>query len=285
MENFHQEISQLFKSACVAELEALKPGNVHIFADGHGMTIHDFIKSAEAVTAMIAQPDLSLGQRIFLSVEATYKAVACNTNLGIILLCAPLIHAVITVKNGTLRQRLQQVLEQTSVTDAQFTFDAIALAKPAGLGVASQHDVHQAADCNLLQAMQSASERDLIALQYASGFEAIFNVSLPILALANTNNSPLNQTWLTTRLYLNLLATFPDSHIVRKYGATVAGQVQQQAKEHLANFNLSVNPKTYQRQLLDWDRQLKQQGINPGTSADLTVASLLAYELTKLTLS
>ena len=101
MENFHQEISQLFKSACVAELAALKPGNVHIFADGHGMTIQDFVKSAEAVSAVIAQPDLSLGQRIFLSVEATHKAVACNTNLGIILLCAPLIHAVITVKNGT----------------------------------------------------------------------------------------------------------------------------------------------------------------------------------------
>ena len=184
-----------------------------------------------------------------------------------------------------MRQRLQQVLEQTSVTDAQFTFDAIALAKPAGLGVASQHDVHQVADCNLLQAMQSATERDLIALQYTNAFEAIFNLSLPILAQINADNIPFNHAWLTTRLYLNLLATFSDSHIVRKHGATVAGQIQQQANEHLVNFSLSENPKTYQRQLLDWDRQLKQQGVNPGTSADLTVASLLAYELTKLTVS
>ena len=90
-QSIHHQISQLFKSACLAELEALKPGNVHIFADGHGMTIHDFIKSAEAVASVIALPDLTLGQRILLSVEATQKTVACNTNLGIILLCAPLV--------------------------------------------------------------------------------------------------------------------------------------------------------------------------------------------------
>ncbi len=112
-------IAQEFKAACMAELQALKPGNVHIFADGHGMTIHDFIKSADSVSAVIAQPDLSLGQRIFVSVQATQNAVACNTKLGIILLCAPLIHAVLNFTNGTLQQRLQQVLEQTTIADAQ----------------------------------------------------------------------------------------------------------------------------------------------------------------------
>ena len=279
--SLNQKISQIFNTACVAELEALKPGNVHIFADGHGMTIHDFMKSAEAVSAVIAQPDLSLGQRILLSVQATQKAVSCNTNLGIILLCAPLIHAVLTFANGAVQNRLQQVLQQTTIADAQCVFDAIAFTNPAGLGVASQHDVHQIADCNLLQAMQSASERDLIAMQYANGFEVIFNSCLPILEQINSI-ADLNNTWITTELYLNLLATFPDSHIVRKYGATVAADIQLQAKEHLAQFNLSENPKKYQRQLLDWDKQLKQQGINPGTSADLTVASLFAYQLNKL---
>ena len=37
-----------YKNACMAELQALKPGNVHTFADGHGMTIYDFINSADA---------------------------------------------------------------------------------------------------------------------------------------------------------------------------------------------------------------------------------------------
>lgn len=282
--NLNQKVSQIFHEACMAELEALKPGNVHIFADGHGMTIHDFIKSADAVSAVIAQPDLSLGQRVFVSVQATQKAVACNTNLGIILLCAPLIHAALNVTNRSLQDRLQQVLEQTTFADAQYTFDAIALAKPAGLGNVAQHDIHQTADCNLLQAMQSAAQRDLIALQYANGFEMIFNLSLPILERANTDAdlNNLNNSWITIELYLNLLATFPDSHIVRKQGAIVAADIQQQAKEHLVHFKHSENPKKFQRQLLDWDKQLKQRGINPGTSADLTVASLFSYALNKL---
>jgi triphosphoribosyl-dephospho-CoA synthase len=52
------EAAQVYKAACIAELQALKPGNVHLFADGHGMTIRDFIKSADASANVIAQPDL-----------------------------------------------------------------------------------------------------------------------------------------------------------------------------------------------------------------------------------
>ncbi|MEY4929079.1 MAG: hypothetical protein RL279_818, partial [Pseudomonadota bacterium] len=41
-------LTQAYRNACLAELQAIKPGNVHVFADGHGMTVHDFIKSADA---------------------------------------------------------------------------------------------------------------------------------------------------------------------------------------------------------------------------------------------
>ena len=40
-------MTQKYTNACMAELTALKPGNVHLFADGHGMLVQDFIKSAE----------------------------------------------------------------------------------------------------------------------------------------------------------------------------------------------------------------------------------------------
>lgn len=283
MSHLNQQLAQLFKAACIAELEALKPGNVHIFADGHGMTIHDFIKSAEAVSSVIAQVGLSLGQRILVSVEATQKAVGCNTNLGIILLCAPLIHAALISDQDDLQQRLQRVLQQTTISDAQYTFDAIALAKPAGLGDAEQHDVCQQAHCTLLQAMQSAAERDLIAMQYTNGFETVFKLGLPILAEENIeNNTAMNSTWLTTKLYLTLLSNFADSHIVRKYGIKLAADIQHQASQHLTMFNLSDSPKLYQNKLLAWDNQLKKTQVNPGTSADLTVACLFAYALNKL---
>jgi len=34
--------------------------------------------------------------------------------------------------------------------------------------------------------------------------------------------------------------------------------------------------------LLEWDAELKCQGINPGTSADLTVATLFADKLRRM---
>jgi ATP:dephospho-CoA triphosphoribosyl transferase len=34
--------------------------------------------------------------------------------------------------------------------------------------------------------------------------------------------------------------------------------------------------------LLNFDKELKRVGVNPGTSADLTVASLLAFHLERL---
>ncbi|MES2501179.1 MAG: triphosphoribosyl-dephospho-CoA synthase, partial [Pseudomonadota bacterium] len=50
----------------------------------------------------------------------------------------------------------------------------------------------------------------------------------------------------------------------------------------LTIFNISGNPKLYQAKLLAWDNELKQKQVNPGTSADLTVASLFAHALKQL---
>jgi triphosphoribosyl-dephospho-CoA synthase len=55
--------------------------------------------------------------------------------------------------------------------------------------------------------------------------------------------------------------------------------VQEQAMTHLAALQGCANPKTYLGELLKFDADLKQRKINPGTSADLTVATLLAIEL------
>ena len=121
-----EKLAIAFKSACMAELEALKPGNVHLFADGHGMTITDFIKSADATALVIAQPNLSVGERILHAVQATQNAVGLNTNLGIILLCAPLIHAALQVKvdsidiNQALLEQLQYTLHSSCLLYTSF---------------------------------------------------------------------------------------------------------------------------------------------------------------------
>ena len=274
--NQPQLLAKAFKLSCIAELEALKPGNVHIFADGHGMTVQDFIASAEAVSAVIAQPDLSLGERIFISVQATQNAVNMNTNLGTILLCAPMIHAALLPSTASFLQKLKLVLASTTMEDAEACFAAIRLANPAGLGSSELHDVYQPANCTLLQAMQQAAPKDLVAQQYANNFADVIEGLLRYQQVLAKWQRP---AWAVTALHLHFMAQFMDSHIARKYGETIAKLVQNEAIAHEAEFLSVFNPKNYQTALLTFDAALKKRGLNPGTSADLTVATLFLHAL------
>lgn len=269
-------LAQAFKAACMAELEALKPGNVHIFADGHGMTVQDFIASADAVSEVIAQPDLTLGERILRSVQATQDAVKMNTNLGMILLCAPLIQAKLITHGTGLQANIFAVIKGSNIEDAEASFAAIRLANPAGLGAADAHDVHQPAECTLQQAMQQAASQDSIARQYTNYFADVFD------GLAYYQKALVKwqrPAWAATALYLHFLSSFLDSHIVRKQGETIAKLVQNEAIEHTTEFNKAFNPKNYQSALMAFDAALKKRGLNPGTSADLTVATLFSHAI------
>ncbi len=259
-------IAGAFEQACLTELQALKPGNVHVFADGHGMVVEDFVRSAHAAATVIALPGLTTGQRIFQAVEATWEAVGCNTNLGIVLLSAPLIQAA---ERGV---SLQEVLDELTVEDAEYAFRAIVRATPAGLGESPRHDVHEKPSVSLLHAMQEAAPRDWIAYQYASGFRDVwrFGVHRYRESILRWDNA----AWAATAVYLGWLARQTDSHVQRKYGVAVAEDLRHQAFLHEKSFLSCDNPKNYMGELLRWDARLKQAGINPGTSADLTVAVL-----------
>ncbi len=270
-----QLIAEKYREACMAELSALKPGNVHIFADGHGMVVQDFLKSADASMVPISKPEFCVGERIFQAVSATWSAVGCNTNLGIILLAAPLIQTVF-LHNKLSQEALKHTLQKLTIEDARFAFQAIQLASPGGLGEVAEHDVQNSPDVTLLKAMQVAADRDLIAQQYANGFADVFaGLELYLEYLAKWERP----AWAVTAVYLGFLAKFEDSHIARKYGQDMAKDIQQQAQHDYAAFTKLENPKLYQATLLDWDQALKNQGINPGTSADLTVATILANSL------
>lgn len=270
-----EQLAQAYKNACIGELQALKPGNVHVFADGHGMTIQDFIKSADASAAVIAQPDCSVGERIFSAIDATQKTVGLNTNLGLVLLCAPLIQAALDGDTAqSLEQNLNLVLSSLTINDAMLAAQAIVLANPAGLGSVSAHDVHQQPKVTLLEMMRSAQHQDRIAWQYANGFSDILGFGLQRYdeAMAKWQN----QAWATTAVYLGFVSRQMDTHIVRKYGNVLAEVVMIEAQVIEAEHWAAENPKLIQKKLLEWDASLKKRNINPGTSADLTVATLLA---------
>lgn len=267
------KIATAFIAACRDEIEAPKPGNVHVHSDGHGMSVKDFLLSAEAAAPSIATRFAPVGARIFHAIEATRSAVGQNTNLGIVLLCAPL--AAAADLGGDLREALREILSGLTRADAKFAFSAILRASPAGLGQSARHDVRAPAQTSLLEAMREASDRDRVAFQYASDFEDIFTTGLAGLARTREWNAP----WPTVAVYLDFLARFEDSHILRKNGPDAAGLVLAEAQSLRRAFIEASNPASALPHLLAFDKSLKSRGLNPGTSADLTVATLFASRL------
>jgi triphosphoribosyl-dephospho-CoA synthase len=263
-----------FLRACRAELEALKPGNVHVHGDGHGMTVQDFLASADAAAGPLCAPGRPVGARIRAAVEASWAAVPTNTNLGILLLAAPLLAAA-EAGADVLRSPLATVLRQLTVADAVDAFAAIRRANPGGLGRSDQQDVGTDPTVTLLEAMRLAADRDLIARQYATDYAEVFSTGVPrIEAGRRAGQSP---TRTTTLVFLDFLAGFPDSHIARKFGLPAAEGVRAEAERLRGSLPETGNEGF--SMLLAFDRSLKEHGLNPGSSADLTVASLLAYEL------
>ncbi|MGZ3326973.1 MAG: triphosphoribosyl-dephospho-CoA synthase [Xanthobacteraceae bacterium] len=276
MTTLAERVAAAFSRACLDELEAPKPGNVHLFAPGHRMTAAEFVRSANAAAAPLAVPGARVGSRILGAVEATLAAVGTNTNLGIILLCAPLAAAA-EVRSADLRAALAQVLEALDIHDAELAFGAIARAAPAGLGRAERHDVTETASVSLKVAMAEASSRDRIARQYVSDFEDIFERGEPVLTTVLA--SVAEPKWATLAVYLEFLSAFPDSHIARKHGIATAEDVCRAASRYYQRMRSLEKPAVLLADLLAWDALLKERGINPGTSADLTVATLFAHRL------
>lgn len=271
------EITHAYHAACLDELRAPKAGNVHDFAAGHGMTVGEFERSAEVTSGWIARPGAPVGERILGAVRATRRAVDCNTNLGIVLLCAPLAAAAEAASPGGLRAALGAVLASLDVADAAAAFEAIVLAAPAGLGEAASYDVREPAAVTLLAAMASAADRDRIAWNYGNDFADIFTLGRPRFRDAMRRwGDPL---WATTAVHFAMMAAFADTHIRREHGAAAAAAAQAEACRIDAELRRSARPGELLDDILSLDRRLKATGCNPGTSADLTVATLFAERL------
>ncbi|WP_353842966.1 triphosphoribosyl-dephospho-CoA synthase [Mesorhizobium sp.] len=280
MAHSRERLRAAYKDACRMEIEALKPGNVHLFADGHGMSAAQFMTSAEVSSVPLTDPRLPVGQRMLEAVRATRLAVATNTNLGIILLAGPLLCAAemagAQLHDNRLRDNLDAVLRAMSIDDTRAVFEAIVAAAPGGLGEA-ENDVRQEPKVHLLDAMREAADRDMIARQYVTGFGDVFGVGLAALQAALARGE--GGMWPTVFAYMAFLAVFPDSHVVRNHGAEVANQARQQALAVEAALHGNDDVASRIRLLMELDRRLKANNVNPGTSADLTVATLLVHTL------
>ncbi|MGN6769784.1 MAG: triphosphoribosyl-dephospho-CoA synthase [Rhizobiaceae bacterium] len=275
MARSREHLRTAYEDACRMEIEALKPGNVHVFADGHRMSAGQFLESARVSAGPLTDPGLAIGRRILEAIRATRDAVGTNTNLGIVLLAAPLIR-VAEMPGSDLHANLATVLDGMNMDDTEAVFEAIALASPGGLG-ATENDVREKPTIGLLEAMRQAAGRDMIARQYVTGFADIFGTGLAEYESALARGE--SGMWPTIAVYMAFLSSFADSHVARKHGVETANEVRLEAVRVRAALLSERDEAARIRLLLDFDRDLKARAINPGTSADLTVACLLVHLL------
>jgi triphosphoribosyl-dephospho-CoA synthase len=263
--------------ACLLEVSAPKPGNVSPARHFHDTRYEDFLAGAVAIGPALAgagaQP---LGVTIHAAVEATARWVRSNTNLGIILLLAPLARAALR-GGGTLRDRLRHTLSETTVADSAEVYAAIRRARPGGLGAAESEDVAAAPTVSLREAMALAAERDSVAREYATDFAVTFELAAP--ALRRARAAGLDWADATVECFLHILAAVPDTHIGRKLGRGEAAVVSRRARK-VAEAG-GVRTEEGRRELEAFDAALRgpTNARNPGTTADLTCAALFVVIL------
>lgn len=266
-------IGQCASLACLLEVTAPKPGNVHRGADFDDLTYFDFAAAAVAMGPVFdaAANGARLGETVLAAVRAMRSTVNGNTSLGTILLVAPLARVP---RGEPLDAGVKRVLADLSPDDARQVYAAIRHAAPGGLGEVDEADVAGDAPPDLLYAMGLAAERDLVARQYINGFEQVLQSVVPWLAAGVAAKWSLADTIVRTQL--ELMHAFPDSLIARKSGLEVAQQSAARAGKTLEAG--LPGDEDYYRAIADFDFWLRsdQRRRNPGTSADLVAAGLFA---------
>lgn len=266
-------IGQCATLATLLEASAPKPGNVHRGADFEDLTFYDFAASAVAIAPSFeaAAAGARVGATVLSAVRATRSLIRTNSNLGTILLLAPLAKVP---RGQSLREGVAQVLAGLDATDSRQVYEAIRLAQPGGMGRVAEADLAEPPPADLLAAMRLAADRDRVARQYVENFADLFDVVILALKQSVANHWPLPDgvVW----AFLRVLAQLPDSLIARKCGAPVAQQTASLAARVLEAG--TPGDEDYHAALADFDFWLRadHHRRNPGTTADLIAAALFA---------
>lgn len=263
-------LKKIFNDVCSEELEALKPGNLNSFSGLHRMSKLKFEYAAKISSKYLINKKFSIGEGIYLSAKKCKASLNSNYNLGIILLCAPVLKIPL-IRTKTLKDQLKKILTRISKKDGDLIVKSISHVKPAGLenysGNGNVFKLKQ--DLSFTEIMRIGSSWDRISRCYIQNYGEIFEFGLPFLHSLSRKIPRLKAIEL---LFLNYLARDNDSHIQRKFGKHKAQMITKKSLFIKKQFNYYRNNE---EKLKKFDKYLKKFHYNPGTCADLTVTTLL----------
>jgi len=277
-----QWIAWAAQLSCFFEVLAEKPGNVTRTRDCSGLRLEQFMASAAAIgPAFVSASTSSVGEIIGKGVEHTRTLAGVNTNVGILLMLAPLAKAATLDGPDNLRGSLRRVLAELTVEDARLAYAAILKAAPHGLDAVEEGDIRDTAvDISLREAMGLARERDTLAAQYVTDFQLVFQGCEGLVEQLDRGRT-LSQA--VVHVYLSTLAAVPDTDIARKTDREQAAAISAKAAEVLAAGSVFTDQGRAAVARFDALVRDGQRLFNPGTTADLMAGALFAYLISRET--
>ena len=179
-----------------------------------------------------------------------------------------------------VRENVKLLMANTSVDDACDLYDAINIADAGGMGDQDEYDV--ASDSakqelrengqTMYDVLKISAPWDMLAREMTSDMPAVFEIGYPCyheLKQAKSQNDACVLTFLT------ILSQVPDTLISRKYGSDEALKISMMTRDFL---NLK-DESDFKDRLNEFDDYLFKNKYNPGTTADLTAASIFVSYL------
>ena len=298
--NINKYVRNCASIAALLEVSAYpKPGNIHRLNDFPSTCYEHFLAGGVALGTVMGEiaersslsndwSDIRLGEGVKNAVgDMLSWQNGGNIHLGVILLFVPLsAGAGVTLSKvdfdcDLLREYTNKIISKADSKDSVNIYTAIDLAMSKDiLGSVDKLDVKDKNSKKMitneniipLEIFKVCKDRDLICREWVTGFSVVFETGYPYLAKRIADGANINNATIDT--FLKILAENPDSLITRKSGVKSAEYVSQKAQSILEIGGTS-NEKGI-NMIWSFDKELrKEKGrLNPGTSADLTAASL-----------
>ena len=282
------EIAKIAQIASALEVSGYpKPGNIHRTRDYDDMVFEDFVISGIVIGDTIREActdvDIEnprLGKYILEAVAETDRWIKNNTNLGIVMMTTPIaVAAAISDDFDEIRPNIVKLMANTSVDDACDLYDAINIADAGGMGDQDEYDVNSdSAKDDLRKNKQTmydvlkiSASFDMLGREMTSDMPIVFELGYP--TYHELKEKSLNEACVMT--FLTILSEVPDTLILRKYGSDEALKISMMTRDLL---NLKDESDFWDK-VNEFDNYLYENGYNPGTTADLTAASIFVSNL------
>ncbi len=248
-----------------------KPGNVDREDDFDDLRYEDFLISSASsfpVFLKIARNEMGIGEGIYRLAETTSRIhKAGNVHFGAFLLLTPLVHA-----QGNVR-KAHEAIKSTTHLDSKFVKKAFEVIKPRVMDAENldlRDEVERMLEerkMNLYEWMKLAPEENFIAGEYVSGFRLSSDGARMLSDIIGIEKD-INRA--TVHLYMKFLSELVDPLIIAKKGYGLAEKVRDMAGDYLELYLKTGNLAVFE----EFDRKLLSIRVNPGSVADLVIASL-----------